>query len=211
MARKTMWPARDGRWLSYTFRETEDDVRLSARSRRSTPGHADIAAAARHRARARGVRGVGSGTRPAVHAKDISVESGAAAAVNAASRSRARVDGTPDPRFRPRGLSLDAPGRVPGRGNSSRGGGERVTRRRGGIVLASGTRYRSHRHHRALWNIRPNQFSRRCGLCWPVEARPSRSRRADFGMWPGRCTFSIATRVIRRASYVRILTETGVF
>ena len=41
LARKTMWPARDGRWLSYTFRETEDDVRLSARSLRSTPsgGH----------------------------------------------------------------------------------------------------------------------------------------------------------------------------
>ena len=78
---------------------------------------ADTAAAAcpRARARARGVRGIGSGTRPGVHAKDISEEPGAAAAVNAASRSRARVDGTPDPHFRPRGLSLDAPGHVPGR------------------------------------------------------------------------------------------------
>ena len=63
------------------------------------PPAADVAAAAcpRARARARGVRGIGSGTRPGVHAKDISVEPGAAAAVNAASRSRASSDSTRRP------------------------------------------------------------------------------------------------------------------
>ena len=31
LARETMWPARDGCCITCTFRETEDDVRLSAR------------------------------------------------------------------------------------------------------------------------------------------------------------------------------------
>ena len=51
------------------------------------PPAADIAAAAfpHAPARGRGERGIGSGTRPGVFAKDISVEPGAAAAVNDAS------------------------------------------------------------------------------------------------------------------------------
>lgn len=38
LARATMCPARDGRWLSYTFRATEDVERSSARSLRRAPG-----------------------------------------------------------------------------------------------------------------------------------------------------------------------------
>ena len=101
------------RWRERRCGPRETDVGYRTRSgRRRTlsgclrvhfgvPPAADIAAAAfpRAPARGRGVRGIGSGTRPGVHEKDISVEPGAAAAVNAASRSRARVDGTPDPRF----------------------------------------------------------------------------------------------------------------
>ena len=181
------------------------------------PPAADIAAAVfpRAPARGRGVRGIGSGTRPGVHAKDISVEPGAASAVNAASRSRARVDGTPDPRFRPRGLSLDAPGPVPGRvpgwGNSSarRGGARDATPWRNHLSLGDSLSIPS-------TSLRPMEHFTQSTLAeirtlFAGGSSPASFAASGLGMWPGGCTFSIATRVTRRASYVRILTETGVF